>query len=792
MTPVDLVQVTVYQSLEERFREAEDASAKARERLRFLRAFGWVPVAGGKISEVNTLLDIAYYQGRAGRNLASAYRAAIISPLADLPPEEAAAHVSRVLREAAPQLGQVREDLNRVARLGERLKGSERGLRYGDLLDRYLPTIQTVAYLSRNSPEVIAHTYVLSRELSALRELAADPLDVIANPQEVGQSLSNVETQASALELALDVVRQATRAAAADGGGDDLGPVREMLDTLVPGVTLLRRVTAGTRSLVSIAEAMETSGFLSPEFGMVSGAALDRARTELTLARQEVASLQGILSFQGLAAEEFLPPVLFEGGGSDVSVGATERVEALLDEAISATSFLYSVLGFERPLTYLILGQNQNEIRATGGFIGIGVEMRISGGVLEELVYHDSTTVDQEPYTSNPPAPLGIYWYLWLGRLPFRDANWNPHFPGAASTVADIFELGQGIKADGVVAGTKGLMLDLVEAFGDVRVPGDPKVLTRETANAYSEGQATYSCAPRHVSERGKRCFDEDVFFALEKRVTTSALEPPLRRRLVELVQEHLDKKNVLVHVFQPIDDSFLWERGWNGALPLVDHDFLMVVDSSLPGHSAAKVNRSWEYSVSLDPGRPVSAELRIRYDNVDEAKDEVCRQFVWGLYHCYWNYFRVYIPQMADIREIRMPPVPLQQGALKLIWGYPDSDSSTITPGAQTGPSRLTELSGYIAVEPGSVTTVPIQYELPPEFLRPVAADVYEYRLLIQKQPGMDRDQVGIGVQLPSGASLVEASPAFTSRRGDWLLFDFPLVSDTTVAVSFRMEDAQ
>ena len=507
------------------------------------------------------------------------------------------------------------------------------------------------------------------------------------------------------------------------------------------------------------------------------------------LARQEVSSLQDLLAFQGIDAEEFLPTVVFDIE-SDVSISATERVEALIDEAISATTFLRSMLGYERPLKYLMLGQNQNEIRATGGFIGVGVEVTVDKGVLTDLVYHDSTTVDREPFVNNPIAPEGIYWYLWLGRLPFRDANWNPHFPAAAAKVAETFELGQGVAVDGVVAGTKSLMLEMIDMFGDISVPGAPAVLTRDAANAYTEGTSNYSCAARHVSLRGKRCFDEDAFFAIKDRLTTTGLPDNVRRRLADLLRDQLNRKNVLLHVFHPIDDSYLWERGWNGAVRRVDHDFLMVVDSSLPGHSAAEVRRSWEYNVSLVPGQPVKSQLRLRYDNTEAAKNEICRQFAWGLYHCYWNYFRVYVPSMADADEIQMPAVPLHEGTLKLIWGYPDADSARVTPSSQSGPARLTELAGYIAVEPGSVTTVPIQYELPAEILRSTAPGVYEYRLLVQKQPGMDRDQVRLAVELPPGSRLVESSPDFSGRRGQWLLYDFILKSDTTVAVSFRIEE--
>ena len=789
LTPIDLVQVDVYQSLEGRFREAEDASARARSRLGFLRVIQWLPVVGSRIKEANVLLDMGFHQGRAGRHLAGAYGAAIAIPLDEMTPDVAADEVTRVLTEVSSRFSLVQRDLRRVKELREQLGATERGARYGLLVDRYIPALQTVAFLSRNRPEVIGHTYALSRELSALQELAADPLDVIANTEEVGLALANVTEQAIALESAFALVRLAIKGNLEDDP-DELQEVLEFLNTMGPGISLLRHVTAGTHSLVAMAEVMESSGFLSSEFGSVAGPALEAARLELTLAKEEAASLQALISLQGIDVESFLPSIVF-GGDAGVSISTTDRVEVLLDEAINATKFLSSFLGFEGPKTYLLIGQNQKEIRASGGFIGVVVQSTIDQGRLSELVYLDSFDVDKAPLTDNPSPPEGLFWYLWMGRLLFRDANWSAHFPTSAAKVAEVYDLGKGVKVDGVIAGSKALMVDLVGLFGDITVPEFPGDLTRDTAEGLTDGRIEYPCLPRHGGTRGKRCFDEDVFLSLQKRLTTTGVPDPLRKRLVELVKERLDQKNLLIHVFPPIDDSFLWERGWNGALPLVDHDFLMVVDSSLPGHSTEGLQRSWEYRVSLNTKEPIEAQLRLRYDNTDEPRDEICRQFAWEVYHCYWNYFRVYVPSMVETESIKIPPIPLHQGALKLIWGYPDPASASIVPNADTGPSRLTELGGYIEVEPGTVKTVPISYQLPPEILRSTAPNVYEYRMLVQKQSGMDQDLVSLEVRLPPDSELVSTSPGFNSRRGPWLVFNFTLKTDTEVVVSFRVKEA-
>ena len=111
LTPVDLIQASVYQSLEGRFLEAEERSAKARSRLGFLKAFTWVPGLGGQIEEAHLLLEMGFYQARGGRNLAQSYRAAISVPLQNLPPDVAADEIAGEGGEHVPRARPAREPL---------------------------------------------------------------------------------------------------------------------------------------------------------------------------------------------------------------------------------------------------------------------------------------------------------------------------------------------------------------------------------------------------------------------------------------------------------------------------------------------------------------------------------------------------------------------------------------------------------------------------------------------------------------------------------------------------------
>jgi hypothetical protein len=163
---------------------------------------------------------------------------------------------------------------------------------------------------------------------------------------------------------------------------------------------------------------------------------------------------------------------------------------------------------------------------------------------------------------------------------------------------------------------------------------------------------------------------------------------------------------------------------------------------------------------------------------------DRICRQAEPESSNCFWNYFRIYVPNSAT--GVIAPPVPLNQGAEKLIWGYPDADSLSLNSSADVGPSRLTEIGGFIAVAPDSVVTVPLEYSLPWETVRITGRNSYEYRLLIDKQPGIDDDTVNVVVQLPPGSEVIAVSPEPKINEGGRIGFEFLLETNQEVSIAF------
>jgi hypothetical protein len=85
----------------------------------------------------------------------------------------------------------------------------------------------------------------------------------------------------------------------------------------------------------------------------------------------------------------------------------------------------------EGPKTYLLLVQNEDELRPTGGFITAAGTLLVQDGHLISLNFLNSGDFDnwERPY---PVAPWQLREYMNSPVLIFRDANWFTNYPTAA------------------------------------------------------------------------------------------------------------------------------------------------------------------------------------------------------------------------------------------------------------------------------------------------------------------------------------------------------------------------
>lgn len=268
------------------------------------------------------------------------------------------------------------------------------------------------------------------------------------------------------------------------------------------------------------------------------------------------------------------------------------RVTSVRATATRMAAGLDPLLGFGGPRTYIILGQNEQEIRPTGGFAGTMGLVKLVDGKIATFEYASAYEYDPKPdKLRNPPDDFAIgsgvvWWYV-------RDANWWPSFPRSARAFQQFLLEDRDLRTDGVVAVDTEMLRLLLQALGPMTVEGVDVPLTAENFYVVLE----------------EEIFGEDPNVGAKKR---SILGKVLQQSIDRLQSADADNVPALVGVLregvagrhlqlfgndsrvQAVAEGF----GADGTLrPREGRDFVAVVDANVSySKIAAAISRETTY----------------------------------------------------------------------------------------------------------------------------------------------------------------------------------------------------
>lgn len=405
--------------------------------------------------------------------------------------------------------------------------------------------------------------------------------------------------------------------------------------------------------------------------------------------------------------------------------GRIARARDLLPVAIPVIDAMPSwpnLLGASGKRSFLVLAQNSDELRPTGGFIsGVGV-ITMENGRVTDIHFRDSYAVDDlaKPHPSAPPAMAK---YLGGELLFLRDANWSPDFPTAARIAMALYAQDQGQAVDGVVAIDLHAVRLLVGALGPLDVPGVAEAVTGDNVLAHIKAAWDQPAEGVTIEEnarewwRHRKDFMPALASAALSRLEAGDVD---WRRLAWALWQAAKEKHVLIYVEDPAAQQAIERLGWDGGLHPGDGDYLAVFDTNVGFNKVnAAVTREMAYRLGREGDRWLG-RLTITYTHPVQVFLEDCvhrpeygRTYEDMVRRCYWNYVRVYVPSSAELIEAR---------------GL-EEESISVEPGEKD----LTVIAGHFVMRPGSQHVVNLLYRLPDE----VFSDG-RYRLQMQSQPGM------------------------------------------------------
>jgi hypothetical protein len=431
----------------------------------------------------------------------------------------------------------------------------------------------------------------------------------------------------------------------------------------------------------------------------------------------------------------------------------------LLSAGVQFLQAAPTLLGNGQAQNYLVLAQNRDELRATGGFIsGIGL-MSIQNGKIQQFTLGDSYAVDD--FTKNYPSPpealkrfmLADYW------VP-RDANWSPDFPTAARQAQELYTLSTGIEIQGVIAFNQLAVQGILEAIGPVQVPGTDEPVSAQNVENYMR-QAWAPAPEQGLSQEWwahRKDFMQQLGNAIIEQVLN--LRDPLQLTgLAKVVLDLMNQGQLLVYFDDMSAQVALDESGWTGALRPGNADYLYLVDSNVGFNKVdAVIQRSLIYQVDLSDVLQPTSKVTIAYQNTGNG-NAACQQvasYGSGTYQdlqqrCYWDYWRVYSPQGTQLLSSTTQPVPADELLNGKGWsGQVES---------LAGEADTQVFAGMLVLPLSSSTQFELAYGLPDAILHQAGTGQIEYNIRVDVQPGLQGLPFRLEIRLPASAQISSSS---------------------------------
>ena len=473
-----------------------------------------------------------------------------------------------------------------------------------------------------------------------------------------------------------------------------------------------------------------------------------------------------------------------------------ERATALLQLAVEGSLALPELLGSREARHYLIVAQNEDERRATGGFVSAAGLLSLEHGRITGLEFMDSYQVD-DLEADFPPAPEPIQTYMLGGYWLFRDANWSADFPSSARQLAAFYEMGKHRQVDAVIGVDQEMVRLLVQAAGTLEVPSEPPLLLSadNLVRYMRESWAPPANVKLSTAFQTRKSFMGDLAKALQERIQNG--DKVNKAALAKAVYDGLRGRHLLVYLPDSPLGPALARTGWDGALQAQAGDFVMVVDSNLGFNKAnALVAQAYDYAVTIAADQSVQAALQISYQHLGKPSGQPCpppgpeydpsTTYASVMNRCLWDYLRVYVPAGSRLSEATRFPIPAQQML--------NRTASSGEPQVAGAEGKTSTFAAFFVVGEGEHKEFRFGYQLPAGTLQRTSEGMWRYALYWQKQPGTPAIPLRLVLTLPPGAVAQRSSPVpaalvagANSASGTQLKFALEVSSDLTLEVLFR-----
>jgi len=366
-----------------------------------------------------------------------------------------------------------------------------------------------------------------------------------------------------------------------------------------------------------------------------------------------------------------------------------------------------NVAGFFGDKTYLLILQDNDEIRGTGGLTDVmGLVTMHNGNIASLQYYYRLSPQLQALVQLDGPASFTNFFGVNSAKL--SDSNVQYNFTSFAPKMQSDFYNVTGHKVDGIIAIDFTAVEAVMAITGPVTVSGEV-ITSRNVADRLHFDAGTVGNATTGILST--------LTFDLARLIRDSSV--PQKLALYTTLQTLENEGHVLIYPNQGF-----WFRSAASQSAPPGADSISVVDTNLgAGKADFSVNRTIDYHVQLFSDGSAISTLTLTYTN-----------------GCWWSYgvfSTALVPPGAQLITVQNTTHAFKGPEVTNGDGFTALSSSLNVSAYTTGSVT------YTYIQPSVVTASGI---------------AHHYDLYIQKQEGITSYVLNVSVQLPAGATMIHA----------------------------------
>ena len=427
---------------------------------------------------------------------------------------------------------------------------------------------------------------------------------------------------------------------------------------------------------------------------------------------------------------------------------------------------LLDTLGHDSEKRYLVLFQNNNELRATGGFIGSIALVDVYQGKISNIEIPRGGTYDlaagQKTILKSPEALslINPFFNIW-------DANWWYDFPLSAKKIIWFYQEGGGSSLDGVISINASLLQELLRVIGPVTL--DEYQLTITADNVFSVLQEEVELNYDKELNQPKAVIADLVPIVLEKLLSTDKYQD-----IVGVLADSLSKKDIQVYLSDSDLQKQIVSYGWSGSAAKTNKDYLAVINTNIAGGKTdLEISQVVDHQAEIQANGDIINTVRVTRTN-NGLDDNLFAGIDGGNV----SYLRFYIPAGSEFIEgLGFSKIPdnyfhNNESAKFDVDVLKEENKKVIDSGSGVeiyDSLDKTVLAGWLTLKPGESKTVMVKYKLPFQmnFADPLTNDWWQklvkkdlhlnnYSLLAQSQSGQRNTVFNSSVLLPANIRVV------------------------------------